>query len=125
MLRAPVCTANSRSSSRSAWPLSSKRSTRAFTLAFTWAVSKMKLSPGFEASNWFGVSAPANTPRAITQLLSSSIARVLQQAEIRARIADDGADPVGNTPQEFSAMIKNEISKWLRVVKSAGIALEK
>ena len=80
--------------------------------------------PGYEASNWFGVSAPANTPRAITQLLSTSIARVLQQPEIRARIADDGAEPVGNTPDEFAAYVKSETVKWGKVAKRAGIEPE-
>jgi len=79
---------------------------------------------GYEASNWFGVSAPANTPRAITQLLSTSIARVLQQSEIRARIADDGAEPVGNTPDEFSAYVKSETLKWAKVATRAGIQPE-
>ena len=80
--------------------------------------------PGYEAINWFGVSAPANTPREITQLLSSTIARALQQPEIRARIAADGAEPVGNTPDEFSAYVKSETVKWGKVAKRAGIEPE-
>ncbi len=79
---------------------------------------------GYEASNWFGVSAPANTPRAIAQLLSSSIARVLQQPEIRVRIAADGAEAVGNTPDEFAAYVKSETLKWGKVAKRAGIEPE-
>ena len=80
--------------------------------------------PGYEASNWFGVSAPAGTPREITQLLSSTIARVLREPDIRARIADDGAAPVGNTPDEFSAYVKSETVKWGKVAKRAGIEPE-
>ena len=80
--------------------------------------------PGFEASNWFGVSAPANTPRTITQLLSASIARVLQQSEIRARIVEDGAEPVGNSPDEFTAYVKSETVKWGKVARRAGIEPE-
>ncbi len=80
--------------------------------------------PGYEASNWFGVSAPAATPREITQLLSASIARALQQPDTRARIAADGAEPVGNTPEEFSAYVKSETAKWAKVVKRAGIEPE-
>lgn len=80
--------------------------------------------PGFEASNWFGVSAPAGMPREIAQLLSSTIARVLQVSEIRARITADGAEPVGNTPDEFSAFVKSETVKWGKVAKRAGIEPE-
>jgi tripartite-type tricarboxylate transporter receptor subunit TctC len=80
--------------------------------------------PGYEASNWFGVSAPAATPREIVQLLSSTIARVLQQPDIRSRIAADGAEPVGNTPDEFSAYVKSETVKWAKVVVRAGIEPE-
>ena len=80
--------------------------------------------PGFEASNWFGVSAPANTPRTITQLLSASIARVLQRSDIRARIVEDGAEPVGNSPDEFTAYVKSETVKWGKVARRAGIEPE-
>jgi tripartite-type tricarboxylate transporter receptor subunit TctC len=79
---------------------------------------------GYEASNWFGVSAPAATPREITQLLSSTIARVLQQPDIRARIATDGAEPVGTTPDEFSAFVRSETVKWGKVARRAGIEPE-
>ena len=80
--------------------------------------------PGYEASNWFGVSAPANTPRTITQLLSASIARVLQRSDIRARIVEDGAEPVGNSPDEFTAYVKSETVKWGKVARRAGIEPE-
>lgn len=80
--------------------------------------------PGYAAINWFGVGAPAATPREITQLLSATIARVLQQSDIRARIAADGAEAVGNTPDEFSAFVKTETVKWAKVAKRAGIEPE-
>ncbi len=80
--------------------------------------------PGYEASNWFGVSAPANTPRTITLLLSASIARVLQRSDIRARIVEDGAEPVGNSPDEFTAYVKSETVKWGKVARRAGIEPE-
>ena len=79
---------------------------------------------GYEASNWFGVSAPANTSRTITQLLSASIARVLQRSDIRARIVEDGAEPVGNSPDEFTAYVKSETVKWGKVARRAGIEPE-
>ena len=79
---------------------------------------------GYEASNWFGVSAPANTPRTITQFLSASIARVLQRSDIRARIVEDGAEPVGNSPDEFTAYVKSETVKWGKVARRAGIEPE-
>ena len=80
--------------------------------------------PGYEASNWFGVSAPAGTPRDILNLLQSHIARILQQPDIRTRTSAGGAEPVGSTPEEFAAYIRAETAKWGKVVRSAGIRPE-
>ena len=80
---------------------------------------------GYEAGTWYGVLAPAATPSTVIERLHAEIVKALSMDDVRHRLIEEFLDPVGNTPQEFSAMIKNEISKWLRVVKSAGIALEK
>ncbi len=80
--------------------------------------------PGYEAIVSFGVGAPARTPRDIVNLLYSQIARVLQQPDIKARFLIDGAEPVGNTPEEFAAYLSAEIAKWVKVVGSAGIRPE-
>jgi len=57
-------------------------------------------------------------------LLSASIARVLQRSDIRARIVEDGAEPVGNSPDEFTAYVKSETVKWGKVARRAGIEPE-
>jgi tripartite-type tricarboxylate transporter receptor subunit TctC len=80
--------------------------------------------PGYEASNWFGVSAPAGTPREIVNQIHSDIVRVLQQPDIKARLSIDGAEPVGSTPDEFTAYIRAETAKWAKVVRNAGIQPE-
>ncbi|MBI3937434.1 MAG: tripartite tricarboxylate transporter substrate binding protein, partial [Betaproteobacteria bacterium] len=77
--------------------------------------------PGFEALAWFGVFAPAATPPKIVASLNAEIARVLRLPEIRKRLLIDGAEPVGNSPQEFAAVIRADIAKWARVIKAAGI----
>ena len=80
--------------------------------------------PGYEAVQWFGVLAPAGTPREIVARLHGEVVRTLQSAEIRDRLAGDGADPVGSTPEEFAAFLRAETVKWAKVVKAAGIQPE-
>jgi tripartite-type tricarboxylate transporter receptor subunit TctC len=80
--------------------------------------------PGYEAVQWFGVLAPAGTPRPIVSRLHAEIVRVLQSGDVRERLIADGADPLGSTPEEFAAFIRSETVKWAKVVKSAGIQPE-
>jgi len=79
---------------------------------------------GFEISGWYGVLAPAGTPRDIVAKLHGEIVAALRLAAIQQRIADLGAEVIGNTPQEFSAQIIREREKWGGVVKEAGIKAE-
>jgi len=80
--------------------------------------------PGFESVQWYGLLAPANTPRDIVNRLHGEMVKILQQPEIRQRFAGDGADPVGNTPDQFAAYIKTELTKWAQVARDAGIKQE-
>ncbi len=80
--------------------------------------------PGYEAVQWFGVLAPAGTPREIVARLHGDIVRTVQAADVRDRFAGDGADPVGSTPEEFAAFLRAETTKWAKVVKDAGIKPE-
>ena len=77
--------------------------------------------PGFDVTTWNGVSAPAKTPRAIVDRLNSEIVRALNSPDLRERLMSQGADPVGNTPEQYTAFIQNEITKWAKVIQAAGI----
>jgi tripartite-type tricarboxylate transporter receptor subunit TctC len=80
--------------------------------------------PGYEATQWFGVLAPAGTPRDIVNLIQSEIGRVLQQPDMKTRLSTDGAEPVGSTPEEFAAFIRAETAKWAKVVKDASVHID-
>ena len=80
--------------------------------------------PGYESVQWYGMLAPARTPRDIITRLHGEATRVLQQPEIKARFAGDGADPVGSTPEEFTRYIQSELTKWAKVAREAGIQPE-
>jgi len=81
----------------------------------------MTLYPGFESTNWYGVFAPAGTPVAIVNKISTEIAKAIQLADVREFMAREGADAVGSTPQEFAAFFKNEVDRYAAVIRSANI----
>ena len=80
--------------------------------------------PGFETANWFGVLAPHGTPRAIVGTLNRLIAASMKAADLRERFQNDGADAIGSTPEEFSALIKTELARWARVIKISGAKVD-
>ncbi len=80
--------------------------------------------PGYEASTWYGVLAPAHTPPAVIDRLHADIVKVLGDPPLRARLADQGFEPVGSSPEEFSAHIRSEIAKWGKIIQDAGIRPE-
>jgi tripartite-type tricarboxylate transporter receptor subunit TctC len=80
--------------------------------------------PGYEASTWYGVLAPAHMPSAVVARLHGDIVKILADAALHARLADQGFDPVGSSPEEFGAYIKSEILKWGKVIRDAGIRPE-
>jgi len=80
--------------------------------------------PGYEVTTWYGVSAPAKTPKPIFDRLQSEIARALKSSELQARFKDLGADIIANSPEQATAYVQNEISKWGKVIKAAGIRAE-
>ena len=77
--------------------------------------------PGYEAVQWYGVLAPAGTPADIISKLHAGVVRAVQNPEVRKRLMNDGAEPVGSSPAEFAAYIKAETDKWAKVIKAAGI----
>lgn len=80
--------------------------------------------PGYEAGAWFGLLAPAGTPKAIVAQLSAESARILKLPDVSKRISELGAEPVGSTPEEFAALIQSEIAKWAKVIKDANVELQ-
>src|SRR5262245_42955111 len=79
--------------------------------------------PGFEAVPWFGLLAPAGTPKDIVDKLHAETVRTLAMPEVRRKFDELGLEPVGNTPAEFAALTKKEMGEWARVIKDAGIKL--
>jgi len=77
--------------------------------------------PGFEVTTMYGISAPAKTPRVIIDRLYGEIVRALNSPDLRGKLIEAGADPVGSTPEEYTAFIKSEIAKWAKVINAAGI----
>ena len=80
--------------------------------------------PGFETVAWFGLFAPAGTPREIVDRVRAEVARIVQLPEIRERIATLGGEPVGNTPEQFAAIVRSDIAKWKQVAKAANISAD-
>lgn len=80
--------------------------------------------PGYDSGSWNGLLAPAGTPKEIIARLNQESVKILHSPEMRERFAHEGAEPIGNSPAEFTAFIKSEIAKWAKVVKAAGIKAE-
>jgi len=80
--------------------------------------------PGFEAYTWFGVLVPAGTPQPIVDRLSRESMKILQSEEIKKRFAEVGAEPVGNSPQQFADFMAAETVKWAKVVKASGARVD-
>ncbi len=81
-------------------------------------------APGYDVTGWFGVLAPAKTPRAIVARVNAEFVKALKLAEVRERLAREGLEPLGSTPEQFAAIIRNDIAKWAKVVKQSGIKAE-
>lgn len=80
--------------------------------------------PGYEATAWQGVLAPAGTSREIVAKLNAEMVRIISLPEVRKQLGDQGYEPAGNSPEQFAEYIKTEIAKWTRVIKAAGLKAE-
>jgi len=80
--------------------------------------------PGYAVALWFGMLGPAGLPKPVVDRAWRDTAALLKTADVRDRFAALGADPIGNTPEEFTAFIKAEIAKWEKVIRSAGIQVD-
>jgi tripartite-type tricarboxylate transporter receptor subunit TctC len=98
-------------------------SKRAETLPEVPSIAEAGL-PGYEATQWFGVLAPAGTPRAVIERLHKDITAILRSPDAKQHLAGEGALIVASTPAEFAAYLRTETEKWARVVKAAGIKPE-
>ncbi len=79
---------------------------------------------GYEAGSWYGILVPAGTPRDIVQRLNAEVVRAVKQPDVRERLASEGADPIGSTPEEFSAHIKVEMTRLGKVIRDAKLKPE-
>ena len=80
--------------------------------------------PTFEVSTWSGLIAPAGTPRAIVDRLNAEVGKALKSKELQDKLAADGSEPMGGSPQRFAEHIRAEHAKWGGVIREAGIRLE-
>ena len=80
--------------------------------------------PGYEATSWFGLLAPANTPATIVDKIDAALMKVYKNPELLKKIADQGAEPVVETPAQFATFIKAETAKWGKVVKESGATVD-
>jgi tripartite-type tricarboxylate transporter receptor subunit TctC len=80
--------------------------------------------PGYEVSGWFGLIAPAKTPQPVIELLHEAVVEIVGEEATRAKLLDLGAEPVGNTPEEYAAAIKAEVGKWTKVVAATGVSAD-
>jgi tripartite-type tricarboxylate transporter receptor subunit TctC len=80
--------------------------------------------PGYEATSWFGLFAPAGTPAPVISQLTASIAKALNDPDVKKRIAEQGGEPHPESPQEFAAFIQKESAKWAQVVKASGATID-
>jgi tripartite-type tricarboxylate transporter receptor subunit TctC len=80
--------------------------------------------PGFDLNSWYGVLAPASTPRDIIAKLNAEIVRILRLPEVHQRLLAEGLEPAGTSPEQFGAYIKSEIQKWAGVIRRSGAKAE-
>ena len=79
--------------------------------------------PGFEVVGWYGIIAPPKLPKPILARLHGEIVKILKQPDVRDRIIDDGAEPIGNTPEELRQYMLADLEKWAKLVKESGAKL--
>lgn len=77
--------------------------------------------PGFDIAAWFGLLAPAGTPAPIVEKLHKELVSIVQMSEVREKMLVQGLEPATNTPEEFAAMIKNEVTRWAKIIETAKV----
>jgi len=79
---------------------------------------------GVEVTIWYGVLAPAATPRDIVDTLAAAVIKAARSPDIRSRLLEQGAEPIGNTPEEFAKQLREEVARWTKVVTASGIRVD-
>jgi tripartite-type tricarboxylate transporter receptor subunit TctC len=113
-------------------PLSKAGKVRALALAAAKRANALPSVPTFEeqgyrdfhAGSWYGFFAPAGTPKDIVDKLGREIVRILALPEVRQQLLAAGADPIGNSPQQFAAQMRDEMARWARVAKAANVRVD-
>ena len=77
--------------------------------------------PGYEATSWNGIFAPAKTPRPIINKIHAAVVQVLNTPDVREKLIAVGSEPVGSTPEEFLAYVKRELARWGKVIRDNNI----
>ena len=80
--------------------------------------------PGFEVGAWQGIMVPTGTPRPVIDKLNGELRKALQNAEVKEKLAQQGAEPLGSTPEEYGAYVRKEIDRWGKLVKQAGVKVD-
>jgi len=80
--------------------------------------------PGYEVTQWYGVLAPAGTPKAVVDRLHKEIVSAVKSKQMHERLTADGSEPITSTPEEFASYIKSEIARWAPVIRAAGIRVD-
>jgi tripartite-type tricarboxylate transporter receptor subunit TctC len=80
--------------------------------------------PGYEFNNWYGLMAPAGTPRPLVDLLNAEVHRILALPDVKERFSGLGADPMPSTPERFGAVMRADAEKWGKVIRDAGVKAE-
>ena len=80
--------------------------------------------PGFETSTWYGLLAPAGTPRVIVDRLNGEVVRILKLPDVRERLAAEAYELPADTPDQFAGIIKSELTRWAKVVKDTGARVD-
>ena len=96
---------------------------RSETLKDTPTVQEAGLA-GFVVNSGFGLVGPGGLPKAVTGSINGALAKAVQEPSVRKAMIDNGADPVGGTPEQHDAYIKSEVAKWIKVVNAAGLKPE-
>ena len=77
--------------------------------------------PGFDISTWYGILAPAATPKETVNKLNDALVQIIRNPATNKRLLDLGVDPVTNTPEQFAALVRTDLVKWAKVAKAASI----